>query len=48
MAVHACLLMQDLLQVERQVVGWFEIEKGRAQDFQAGKFPVFLLHDSDV
>ena len=40
-------MLQGLLQVERQVVGWFEVEEGRARDFTLSNFPVFLLQDSN-
>ena len=43
----AVCTLQGLLQVERQVVGWFEVEEGRAGDFTPNNFPVFLLQDSN-
>lgn len=42
-AVRAALPLQGLLQVERQVVGWFGLQL--PQDFPPGRFPVFLLQD---
>lgn len=43
--MHVCACEQELLQVERQVVGWFELKGGRSSDFGPDKFPVFLLQD---
>ena len=37
--------LQALLKVERQVVGWFEIDPAHRQDFAPDRFPVFLLQD---
>lgn len=41
----SCPLLQPLLTVERQVVGWFEVAPEQREAFRPSSCPVFLLQD---